>query len=136
MAGLSVAFTGNPDPRDFFAPVDPPGASEAIRWDALAGLYLTVENACDESWTPFFDQSLLDWNETEALILTSQRVAHDVECNPTSGRLKVCNGDYGNTDWRGINNAVISVSTGYVVYSTSRLNDYHAKSDDDRLYTM
>jgi hypothetical protein len=123
-------------PRDYFVPIDPPGKTEAIRWNAYAGLYLTVENACDDSWTPFFEQSFSDWNETEALILSSRRVPYDADCEPSEGRLKVCNGDYGKTDWRGINNAVISVSTGYVVYSVSKLNDFHLKTDDDKLYTM
>jgi len=136
VAGLSIAFTGDPNPANYFVPVDPPGTKEAVRWDANAGLYLTVENACDETWTQFFDQSLLDWNETEALILKSQRVPYDFECNPSRGRLKVCNGDYGLTEWKGINTAVMSASTGMVVYSVSKLNDYHLKTDDDKAYTM
>lgn len=95
-----------------------------------------MENACDDSWTPFFEQSFADWNETEALILSSRRVSYDATCEPSQGRLKVCNGDYGNTDWRGINSAIISVSTDYLVYSISKLNDFHLKTDDDKLYTM
>lgn len=136
VAGLSVALTGDPNPANYFIPIDPPGAKEAVRWNANAGLYLTIENACDDSWTPFFDQSLLDWNVSESLILSSQRVPYDADCNPSRGRLKVCNGNYGNTDWRGLNTAVVSVSTGFVVYSVSKLNDFHLETDDDKLYTM
>ena len=136
VAGLSVALTGDPNPANYFVPIDPPGLKEAVRWDATAGLYLTLENACDDSWTPFFDQSLLHWNETNSLILRSERVPYDKNCDPSRGRLKVCNGDYGNTDWRGINTAVISASTGFVEYSVSKLNDYHLKTDDDKAYTM
>ena len=136
VAGLSIAFTGDPNPANYFIPIDPPGTKEAIRWDANAGLYLTVENACDDTWTSFFDQSLVDWNTTEALILKSERVPYDSKCNPSRGRLKVCNGDYGLTDWKGLNTAVMSGSTGLVVYSVSKLNDYHLKNDDDKAYTM
>ena len=135
-AGLSIAFTGDPNPANYFVPVDPPGATEAVRWDATSGLYLTVENACDETWTPYFEQSILEWNETEALILKSERVLYDSECNPSRGRLKVCNGDYGLTEWKGLNTAVVSATTGTVVYSVSQLNDYHLQTDDDRAYTM
>lgn len=136
VAGLSVAFTGSPNPADYFIPIDPPGAKEAVRWDANSGLYLTVENACDDSWTPYFDRSIADWNKTEALILRTQRVQYDAKCEPSRGRLKVCNGDYGNTPWRGINTAVKNAATGYVIYSVSKLNDYHLKTDDDKAYTM
>jgi hypothetical protein len=93
ITGMSIALTGDPNPANYFLPVDPPGATESIRWDATAGLYLTVENACDESWTPLFDQSILEWNTTEALILRTRKVAYDSECSPSQGRLKVCNGE-------------------------------------------
>ena len=136
VAGLSVALTGDPNPANYFIPVDPPGKEEAVRWNADAGLYLTVENACDDSWTPYFDESILEWNKTEALILRSQRVPYDEKCNPSRGRLKVCNGNYGNTDWKGLNTNVISAATGFVVYSVSKLNDFHLSSDAEKAYTM
>ena len=136
VAALSVALTGDPNPANYFIPIDPPGEKEAVRWDANAGLYLTVENACDDSWTPYFDQSLVEWNKTDALILRSQRVPYDEKCNPSRGRLKVCNGNYGNTDWKGLNTNVMSASTGFVVYSISKLNDFHLQSDADKEYTM
>lgn len=136
VAGLSIVLTGDPNPANYFVPIDPPGKQEAVRWDADAGLYLTVENACDDSWTPYFDQSLLEWNKTEALILTSQRVPYDEKCSPSRGRLKVCNGNYGNTDWKGLNTNVMNAATGLVVYSVSKLNDFHLQSDADKAYTM
>lgn len=136
VAGLSIAFTGDPNPANYFIPVDPPGAKEAVRWNANAGLTLTLENACDESWVPYFDQSLLEWSQSDALTLSSQRIPHDPKCNPSRGRLKVCNGDYGLTEWKGLNTAVMSASSGFVVYSVSKLNDYHLKTDDDKAYTM
>ena len=97
VAGLSVALTGDPNPANYFIPIDPPGEKEAVRWDADAGLYLTVENACDDSWASYFDASILEWNKTEALILKTQRVPYDEKCSPRRGRLKVCNGNYGLT---------------------------------------
>jgi hypothetical protein len=42
VVGLSLAFTGSTNPLDYFVPVDPPGESEAFRWDAEAGLELEV----------------------------------------------------------------------------------------------
>jgi hypothetical protein len=135
--GVSMALTGSANPVDFFIPPDPPGASEAIRWaGATQGLRLIVENACEDFWTPYFDRSLLEWNESEALILTSRRVAHDFDCSPVTGRLKVCNGNYGNTDWLGINIALVDRSQDVKRVSTSKLNDFHLKNDDDMRYIM
>jgi hypothetical protein len=43
---------------------------------------------------------------------------------------------YGETDWKGLNTAIMNAATGLVIYSTSLLNDFHLKTDDDRVYTM
>jgi hypothetical protein len=43
VAGLSLVFTGSSNPLDYFVPVDPPGESEAFRWNAESGLELMVE---------------------------------------------------------------------------------------------
>jgi hypothetical protein len=43
VCGLSLVFTNSANPLEFFVPVDPPGATEAFRWDATAGLQLMVE---------------------------------------------------------------------------------------------
>jgi hypothetical protein len=43
VGGLSLVFTGSSNPLDYFVPVDPPGESEAFRWNAESGLDLMVE---------------------------------------------------------------------------------------------
>jgi hypothetical protein len=43
VSGLSLVFTGSSNPLDYFVPVDPPGESEAFRWNAESGLELMVE---------------------------------------------------------------------------------------------
>jgi hypothetical protein len=43
VGGLSLVFTGSSNPLDYFVPVDPPGESEAFRWNAESGLELMVE---------------------------------------------------------------------------------------------
>lgn len=136
IVSLSVVLTGNPNPVEYFVPVDPPGYSEAIKWDQTShGLKLVVENACDDSWTPLFDESIGDWNVTDALHLQTVRDAYDYDCHPNWGRLRVCNGDYGNTDWKGLN--VAFMRGELVQHSVSKMNDYHLAGDDhQRLYTM
>jgi hypothetical protein len=132
--GLSYIWTGSPNPADYFVPVDPPGLTEAIRWDAESGLDLLVENACDDTWTASFDRTIVDWEQTDALSLTTQKVPHDPDCSARFGALKACNGDYGKTNWRGINTSVLR--NDLIAYSTSKLNDFHLKTADEKLYTM
>jgi hypothetical protein len=43
VSGLSLVFTGSSNPLDYFVPVDPPGQTEAFRWNAESGLELMVE---------------------------------------------------------------------------------------------
>lgn len=104
------------------------------------GLDVTVMNACDSSWTPLFNLYVYAWDNgtPDALTLTTQRIAHEPICEAYPGRIKVCNGNYGNTKWAGVNYLFRRASTGLVVSSTVLLNDYHLKDASliQRKYTM
>jgi hypothetical protein len=43
VGGLSQVFTGSSNNPHFVVPADPPGESEAYRWNAKSGLELMVE---------------------------------------------------------------------------------------------
>jgi hypothetical protein len=132
--GVSLIMTNDPNPLNYFIPVDPPGASEATRWDATRGLFLTVEIATDDLWVPFVEQSVLDWNQSQGVILNSIRVPHDPTCSPSSGRLKVCNDDYGETPWHGINIILLDQLSNTTIHSVSKLNDRHNTDAARRTY--
>ena len=102
--------------------------------DATSGLYLMVENACDDAWYPIVEQTIVDWNESDAVTLQTTRVEYEYDCEPRNGRLKVCNGDYGETDWHGINIALIDKTRKVIVHSVSKLNDRFNKNDDAKRY--
>lgn len=53
-----------------------------------------------------------------------------------TGKIKVCNGDYGETKWRGIN--IIDFANGFMSYSTAKMNEYYLNydGDDAKQYTM
>jgi len=103
------------------------------------GLAITVMNSCDESWTPIFNVYIHAWDNgtPDALTLTTENHPHDPECEAHIGRINVCNGDYGNTDWQGVART-FRRATGFVLSSTAMLNDYHLKEASlaQRLYTM
>jgi hypothetical protein len=101
-------------------------------------LQLVVENALEDSWTPYLEEYVSEWDQgsPDALELSVQRVSVDSSCQPSTGVLKICNGDYGNTDWIGVNYNM--VQNGFIIHSVSQMNDYHLNNmnDDDKRYTM
>lgn len=111
------------------------------RWETKikhSGLELYIENALDDKWSPYLQEyeALYDEAEPNSLSLKLLKVQEDSECTPSLGRLKVCNGNYGDTNWEGINLSL--VNEGYIKWSTSKMNDYFLdKQDEDRKkYTM
>ncbi|GAX29585.1 hypothetical protein FisN_24Lh043 [Fistulifera solaris] len=140
------------DPASVLVPSDMPGRNDTLLWrepSGQGGLQLEVLNALDDTWTPFFEEYIQKWdagfqNEThtvDPLSLTVQRVEVDSQCEPVDGKLKACNGDYGKTDWRGINIALAD-QNNYIQNSISKYNDYwmtvgDMQNDDNQMkYTM
>lgn len=140
--GLSIAFLGQPNPVEFFVQEDPPGRNETHEWQTFGfdGLELIIENALVDSWTPYLDEYIEKWDAgadgVDPLTLSVKRVEPDFHCDPTPGRLKVCNGDYGRNDWRGIN--IILLQNGYIAHSVAKLNDYWLQKEGviQMRYTM
>lgn len=134
--GISLILTNNPNPFDYFIPVDPPGAKEATRWDATEGLFLTIDIATDDVWAPIAEQNILVWNQSEAVVLKANRVPHDPACSPSRGRLKVCNDDYGETPWHGINIILQDQVSNTTIHSISKLNDRYNTNAASRRYIV
>ena len=73
----------------------------------------------------------------DALSLSTERHPHDPECKAHIGRINVCNGNYGRTDWQGVARS-FRRANGFVISATALLNDYYldGASQSQRLYTM
>jgi hypothetical protein len=104
------------------------------------GLQLTVYNALTSDWYPFFTQALQNWafgHTPTSLLLFTQQITPDSSCTAISSAVKVCNGNYGDTGWKGINEAMVT-SNGWITQSSVRMNDYYlsSASDGEKLYTM
>jgi len=138
--GIMIALTGDQGPQAIFIQEDPPGVEDTNRWTANRGqgLELFVMNSCEDRWTPIFDEYIQRWDngQPDALTLTSRKFPHDPECAEYTGRVNVCNGNYGNTEWRGVNTAFLQ--GGFVRHSVAKLNDYHLdrESQNQKRYTM
>jgi hypothetical protein len=105
-----------------------PGVDDVYRWNSFGqtGLTLSVMNALEERWSPFFYEAIHDWEKSDALILDTFMVPRDENCEGVNFAVTVCNGDYGDTDWRGI--TVLLLFEEHIINASIRLNDFHLDS--------
>lgn len=99
---------------------------------------MEVVNALDPEWHEFFYAAILDWDDgyPDALSLGTDVSNPEPACRRIDGKVKVCNGNYGATSWKGINEIQIDGS-GYIFASTSRMNDYYFNGNEGSMqYTM
>jgi len=105
------------------------------------GLYLELWNALDDSWQIEYAEAVSDWNtlcDPKVLVLTSKVVEVDNACSQADGVMKVCNGNYGESGWLGINEVLKSVPGGIIQSSIAKMNEHYLLNADydERLYTM
>lgn len=83
---------------------------------------LKVGDNVSSAWDPYLNEAISDWNASSVLDLT--KVAGGTRpknCRPTSGRIEVCNANYGNTGWLGI--AQIWASGDHITQAVAKMND-------------
>jgi len=134
----NISFGGS-----FFEDEDPwqglkPG--DVVRWNngGAGGLELQVVDALESQWEDIFHAVVEDWDSgtPKVLKLATQKAGPDPDCEPIDNKSKVCNSDYGDTQWRGINQVLIQ--NGYIISTTSKMNEYYLKksSEAQKRYTM
>lgn len=115
------------DPFDI---IDP---DQAHRWrNSGQGVELVILNALETKWYQYFYNAVDDWDDgyPDTLSLTTEFREYDYDCLKVQGRIKVCNGNYGRTEWKGIN--VVNIDQdGFIVDSASRMNEYYMPERDD-----
>jgi hypothetical protein len=122
------------------------GPGDANTWASssfllLPGLRLRVLNALTADWHPFYEAAMSDWENgnPDVLTLTSVAVSADFNCkaeDQVEAAMKVCNGNYGKTGWRGLNTCVIM--DGTIVSCLAQMNEFylHDATDEWKQYTM
>ena len=74
------------------------------------------------TWHPYLGTTSTDWTLSDVLDTTVVSGRSDPRrCNPTNGRVEVCNRKYGNTGWLGI--ASIWISGSHITQGTVKVND-------------
>jgi len=118
------------------------GDNTTLTWDddfvqiRNGGLHLTLRNALDDTWQDEFEYAVADWQESDALVLTAEKVEVDHDCGRVDGVMVVCNANFGATGWVGINEN--EIKRGVIVSSVAKMNEYYLLNAeyDQRRYTM
>jgi hypothetical protein len=75
-------------------------------------------------WSTELNTAISDWSQSTVLDLAKERGTYDASCSPVAGKVKVCNGSFGDNGWLGI--AQIWTSTkGHITQGTSTMNDWY-----------
>lgn len=106
------------------------------------GLTVTVINALDDKWQSTFSRAVMDWNKGSSSVAKSVSImeeagTYDPNCKAPENKIMVCNGDYGETKWRGITESTEDFQ-GLIYSTTARMNEYYLLNMDSGawLYTM
>lgn len=103
------------------------GGGDAPHWPENGnGLRVTIINALSPDWHSTLDLAVTDWNsgQPDAIEITKEMGTHNKDCDAPDGKVMVCNGDYGDSKWRGVNEAMLN-PRGNMVSSTARMNEYY-----------
>lgn len=82
---------------------------------------LKVGDNVSTNWKPYLVTTASDWSLSSVLDMVVVKGASKGNCQPTKGRVEVCNKAYGNNGWLGI--AQIWASGLHITQGTVKLND-------------
>jgi hypothetical protein len=106
------------------------------QYDSKNGLRLEILNALEDQWQSALITSVENWNAFGAMDLTVVNVPseEEEECEPVWGKVKICNQNYGETNWRGM--IQVFLRSGNVVATSLRLNDFYSLERGWAQYTL
>ena len=108
--------------------------------DPNTGLSLQVLNnlQAGSDWHDYLKSSIYEWDSgtPDAVTLKIRSMTQDPECRAVRRSMKVCNANYGPTDWRGVNQ--ILLQDEYIITSLAKMNDYYLEGTNraQKQYTM
>jgi len=106
---------------------DPFTGGSVPHWPADGnGLRVTIINALSDEWHTDFALATADWSmgQPDAVEIIEERGFYDSDCEAPEGKVMVCNGDYGDSKWRGVNELILN-NRGQILSSTAKMNEYY-----------
>lgn len=104
------------------------------------GLSLQVLNnlVTGSDWDDYLVTSIREWDDgnPDAVTLNIRSMTYDPDCRAVRRAMKVCNANYGPTDWRGVNQ--ILLQDEFIITSLAKMNDYYMEGTNkaQKQYTM
>ncbi len=93
-----------------------------LHWARTTTLNIRLADNVGMAWDPYLVAASIEWTKAVPIDTSLiQGYRNPYYCNPTYGRVEVCNYRYGYSGWLGI--ASVWTSSGHVVAGTVRLND-------------
>ena len=80
-----------------------------------------VIDANSPAWDSHLDAAIADWNASSVLDVVREDGSEDKRCRAVSGKVKSCNGKYGQNGWLGV--AQIWLTGGHISRGTAKMND-------------
>ncbi len=119
--------------------MDPFIGGSAPHWqDNGNGLRVTIINQLSDPWQVTFTLATADWSlgDPDAVEITEEIGVYDKDCEAPDGFIAVCNGDYEDSKWRGVNEAMTLGK--FLISSTARMNEFYLMNLDKGAwqYTM
>ena len=82
---------------------------------------IKVVDANSSTWDSHLSSSITDWSRSSVLDATQEAGSQDKRCRPVVGKVKSCNGSYGQNGWLGL--AQIWLKGGHISQGTAKMND-------------
>ena len=82
---------------------------------------IRVIDANTSTWDSHLDAAISDWDASTVLNVVEEPGAEDKRCRAVSGKVKSCNGKYGQNGWLGV--AQIWLTGGHISQGTAKMND-------------
>src|SRR5687768_16061557 len=91
---------------------------------------IKVADNTSSAWSGYLTEAIGDWNQSSKLNLSKVSGGQGSACNPTAGRIEVCNGAYGQNGWLGIAQIWLTDSrSNHIAQGTAKMNDtYYASA--------
>ena len=94
----------------------------SYHWARTANPFtLRVIDTNSSSWDAALDRAISDWDRSSVLNLVEEAGSADKRCRAVTGKVKSCNGSYGQNGWLGL--ATIRVSGSHITSGTAKMND-------------
>jgi hypothetical protein len=105
------------------------GSYHWARTSGNAEVPLKVGDNVGTTWDSYLDGAIADWNASSVISLTKVvGGANNKNCRPTSGRIEVCSGNYGNNGWLGLATIWTVSGTTHIGQATTKVNDTYFNS--------